>query len=61
MRSLFERRFPTTERGEFGATATEYAMLIATIALILVLAAAFFGSALSSWFTGLGNTVSTGF
>lgn len=46
---------------EVGATATEYAILVAVIALVLVIGAAFFGGQLSSWFTNLGGSVSGGF
>jgi pilus assembly protein Flp/PilA len=40
-----------------GATATEYAMLVAFIAIVVVGGVTIFGSALSTWFTGLGNKI----
>jgi len=40
-----------------GATATEYAILIVGIALIVAVGAAVFGGALSDWFKGLGKTL----
>lgn len=42
---------------ERGATATEYALLVALIAIAIVIAVTAFGSALSSFFTGLGTKV----
>jgi pilus assembly protein Flp/PilA len=40
-----------------GATATEYAMLVAFIAVAIVAAVTFFGGALATFFTGLGNKI----
>ena len=40
-----------------GATATEYAILVSFIALVVVFAIAFFGSNLSVYFTQIGNSV----
>jgi pilus assembly protein Flp/PilA len=40
-----------------GATATEYAMLVAFIAVAIVAAVTFFGGALSDFFTGLGHKI----
>ena len=40
-----------------GATATEYAMLVAFIAVAIVAAVTFFGGALSDFFTSLGNKI----
>jgi pilus assembly protein Flp/PilA len=40
-----------------GATATEYAILVAFIALIIVLGVTFFGSNLNDWFHRLGGIV----
>jgi pilus assembly protein Flp/PilA len=42
---------------EKGATATEYALLIGLIAIILVVGVGLFGQALNTWFTALGTTV----
>ncbi|VXB65618.1 Pilus assembly protein Flp/PilA [Arthrobacter sp. 9AX] len=42
---------------EKGATATEYALLVGLIALVLVAGVGIFGTALNTWFTNLGGTV----
>jgi pilus assembly protein Flp/PilA len=42
---------------ERGATATEYALLVALIAIAIVVAVTAFGGALSSFFTALGSKV----
>lgn len=42
---------------EKGATATEYSLLIAFIAFLIIGGVSFFGGALSDWFTTLGGTV----
>lgn len=43
---------------EKGATATEYALLVGLIALVLVAGVGFFGTTLNTWFSTLGTTVS---
>lgn len=43
---------------EKGATATEYSLLVAFIAFIIIVGVTAFGNALSAFFTGLGTTVS---
>lgn len=53
--SLTDLRERKTERG---ATATEYSLLVAFIAFIIIVGVTAFGNALSGWFTGLGTTVS---
>ena len=40
-----------------GATATEYAMLVAFIAVAIVVAVTAFGTALSTFFSGLGKKI----
>lgn len=40
-----------------GATATEYALLVALIAIVIAVAVGFFGSQLSTFFNKLGSTV----
>jgi len=45
--------------GERGATATEYAILVAFIALLIILGVTFFGGELNSWFNRLGGHVSS--
>lgn len=42
---------------ERGATATEYALLVALIAIAIVVAVTAFGTGLSTFFTDLGNKV----
>jgi pilus assembly protein Flp/PilA len=40
-----------------GATATEYALLVALIAIVIAVAVGFFGSQLSDFFHNIGTTV----
>jgi pilus assembly protein Flp/PilA len=40
-----------------GATATEYALLVALIALVIVVGVGLFGNALNNFFTGLADDV----
>ncbi|WP_461187351.1 Flp family type IVb pilin [Arthrobacter sp. Z4-13] len=42
---------------EKGATATEYSLLIAFIAFLIIGGVTFFGTSLSGWFNTLGGTV----
>ena len=42
---------------EKGATATEYSLLVAFIAFIIVTGVTAFGNGLSGWFTELGTNV----
>jgi pilus assembly protein Flp/PilA len=44
---------------ERGATATEYAILVAFIALLIILGVLFFGGQLNSWFNRIGDHVSS--
>ncbi|MFF1382475.1 Flp family type IVb pilin [Arthrobacter sp. NPDC058288] len=44
---------------EKGATATEYSLLIAFIAFLIIAGVTAFGGALNTWFSDLGTTVST--
>jgi pilus assembly protein Flp/PilA len=44
---------------EKGATATEYSLLIAFIAFIIIVGVTAFGTALRDWFTALGVEVGT--
>jgi pilus assembly protein Flp/PilA len=46
-----------SEDGEKGATATEYALLVALIAIVIAVAVGFFGSQLSTFFHNIGTTV----
>lgn len=45
------------KREEKGATATEYALIVAGIAVGLLVAVTAFGTALSTFFTGLGAAI----
>ncbi|HEU4812492.1 MAG TPA: Flp family type IVb pilin [Nocardioides sp.] len=49
---------PAEKKNEKGATATEYSLLVGLIALAIVLGVTAFGTALNTWFTSLGTTVS---
>lgn len=42
---------------EKGATATEYSLLIAFIAFLIIAGVTLFGNALNAWFSNLGSTV----
>jgi pilus assembly protein Flp/PilA len=44
---------------EKGATATEYSLLVAFIALLIIIGVTAFGNALNTWFTTLGTKVGT--
>jgi pilus assembly protein Flp/PilA len=44
---------------EKGATATEYSLLVAFIAFIIIVGVSLFGTALSNWFSDLGKEVGT--
>ncbi|MHC6592123.1 Flp family type IVb pilin [Arthrobacter sp. C152] len=44
---------------EKGATATEYSLLVAFIALLIIVGVGLFGTALNNWFSNLGSTVAT--
>lgn len=47
------------ERQEKGATATEYALIVAGIALVVLGAVQAFGGTLSTWFAGLGTSLTS--
>ena len=51
--------FAQLPKGEKGQDLTEYALLVALIAIIVVLAVLFFGENVSSFFSLLGDTVSS--
>ena len=44
---------------ERGATATEYAILVAFIALLIIFGVTFFGNQLNDWFNNIGKHVSS--
>ena len=48
---------PGEDRADRGATATEYAILVAFIALAIVLGVTFFGSTLNTWFSNLATSL----
>jgi pilus assembly protein Flp/PilA len=50
-------RLREPSRDDGGATATEYALLVGVIALVIVAGVTFFGNNLNDWFTTLGSTV----
>jgi Flp pilus assembly pilin Flp len=50
-------RIVLAEDEQRGATATEYAVLVAFIAVVIVTGVLFFGQNLNSWFHRLGGTV----
>jgi Flp pilus assembly pilin Flp len=47
------------EQKDRGATATEYAILVAFIALLIILGVTFFGKNLNNWFHSIGSHVNT--
>src|SRR5690348_3178330 len=49
-------RLTGSEDADKGATATEYALLVALIAIVIAVAVGFFGSQLSSFFDHIGST-----
>ena len=50
-------RVASLDDRESGATATEYALLVALIALVIVAGVTLFGSQLNSFFSDLGTKV----
>ena len=59
MIELLRNLFARMNLDKKGQDLTEYALLVALIAIIVVLAVLFFGEEVSQFFTGLGNTVSS--
>lgn len=53
---MFWNDITSTDK-EKGATGTEYALLIAFVALVLIGGATLFGQALSAWFTALAGKI----
>src|SRR3954452_3768164 len=50
-------RIQRDDENDRGATATEYAMLVAFIAIAITVGVGLFGTELSNWFTNLGNKI----
>ena len=50
-------RFEDMLEKDRGATATEYAILVAFIALLIIVGVTFFGDNLNNWFGRIGNHV----
>ena len=48
-----------SKKDEKGATATEYALLVALIAFAIIIGVTLFGTNLNNFFTRIGNTVGT--
>ncbi len=57
LQSLFIAGVDRVKDGERGATATEYALLVGLIAVVLVGGVTLFGTALSGFFSTLSTTV----
>lgn len=52
-------RLPRRFRGDRGASAVEYALLIAGIAAVIIVAVTFVGRSVSSQFSKVGSSIST--
>ena len=59
MIELLRNLFASLNLDKKGQDLTEYALLVALIAIIVVLAVLFFGNNVSSFFSLLGDTVSS--
>jgi len=59
MIELLKNLFASLNLDKKGQDLTEYALLVALIAIIVVLAVLFFGNNVSSFFSLLGDTVSS--
>ncbi len=57
LQNMFIAGIDRVKDGERGATATEYALLVALIATVIIVGVTAFGGALSGFFTTLGATV----
>lgn len=58
---LIVAMYVRVEDRERGATATEYALLVALIALVIVGGVTLFGSQLNTFFSGIGAKLGTAF
>ena len=59
MLEMLKNLLALVTKNEKGQDLTEYALLVALIAIIVVLAVLFFGENVSSFFSLLGDTVSS--
>jgi len=50
-------RIQRDDENDRGATATEYALLVAFIAIAITVGVTAFGTTLNDWFSGLGNRI----
>jgi pilus assembly protein Flp/PilA len=57
MRLIVAMHARATDARERGATATEYALLVALIALVIIVGVTAFGSNLNDFFQGIADTV----
>jgi Flp pilus assembly pilin Flp len=57
MVEMFKALVERLQAQQKGQDLTEYALLVAVIALVVVLAAIFFGTALSSWFVNISAAI----
>jgi len=57
MIELIRNFFASLTLGKKGQDLTEYALLVALIAIVVMVAIVFFGGAVSDFFSGLGATV----
>ena len=59
MFEMIQKLLARLPKGEKGQDLTEYALLVAFIAIVVLIAVIFFGDAVSSYFSRLASTVST--
>ncbi len=57
MLTLIQNLLANLPKSEKGQDLTEYALLVALIAIVVVIAVTFFGSQVSNFFQVIGNTV----
>lgn len=57
MIAFISARLDLRDAKDRGATATEYAMLVAFVAVIIAAGAYIFGGDISNWFSSLGDSV----
>jgi pilus assembly protein Flp/PilA len=57
MTAEVQSRFGQIVRQDRGATATEYGLLVAFIAIVIIVGVSLFGTALNTFFTNLATSV----